>query len=297
MFKYRIISFFGLLAIFGGIIYSGISGHGVIGITLFAAAFSISGGMVAFELARMLDKSGAPSFPVFSGVLTAVVILWTASAFGGSLTDYDLPVLLVSTVFLLLVALPYLLLSALLFLGEKRTVYLKKLFGSAGPVLFGLGVVLPLAIVYAGVYARWDMEFGARSLMYLVLVTKAMDTGGYVFGMASSRLLKEGNHKIVPSISPGKSYEGAAGGLLFSLGAAAAFGYFDFLDASWGFYLLSGVLLALGSFAGDLTESAIKRSCGVKDSGAILPGMGGFFDLFDSFIYNGIIFLAFFLFE
>ena len=53
---------------------------------------------------------------------------------------------------------------------------------------------------------------------------------------------------------------------------------------------LAGVVLALGSFAGDLTESALKRAAGIKDSAGYIPGMGGVFDVLDSFIYNGMLF-------
>ena len=55
-------------------------------------------------------------------------------------------------------------------------------------------------------------------------------------------------------------------------------------------YLVAGIVLGIGSLAGDLTESALKRACGVKDSGALIPGMGGIFDVVDSFIYNGFLF-------
>ena len=62
------------------------------------------------------------------------------------------------------------------------------------------------------------------------------------------------------------------------------------LGTSLSWYVAAGILLAIGSLAGDLTESALKRACDVKDSGHIIPGMGGVFDVMDSFIYNGVIF-------
>ena len=57
---------------------------------------------------------------------------------------------------------------------------------------------------------------------------------------------------------------------------------------SWA--LITGAVLSLGSFFGDLTESAVKRLCNVKDSGSFVPGMGGAFDVLDSFLYNGMLF-------
>ena len=111
-----------------------------------------------------------------------------------------------------------------------------------------------------------------------------------------------GNHKIVPSISPKKSWEGTAGGVILSIAVSLLF-YWLFcskgigVNAPLGWYIVAAVVLALGSFAGDLTESALKRTCDVKDSGHWIPGMGGAFDVLDSFIYNGILFwlLVFFL--
>ena len=127
----------------------------------------------------------------------------------------------------------------------------------------------------------------------MILVTKAMDTGGDIFGMLSSKLLPGGNHKLCPSISPKKSWEGVAGGVVLSM--LTAWCFFRFFP-DWHFevwigalrlwkFLAFGVLLALASIAGDLTESALKRKCGVKDSANWIPGMGGALDVLDSFIY------------
>ena len=137
-----------------------------------------------------------------------------------------------------------------------------------------------------------EIRTGAMNFFFLVLVTKAMDTGGYIVGMLSGKWMPGGNHKIVPSISPKKSVEGTLGGILFSVGTALIFYVCGVAPAETGlgWCLLSGVILAIGSFAGDLTESALKRTCGVKDSGHWIPGMGGIFDVLDSFIYNGILF-------
>ena len=115
--------------------------------------------------------------------------------------------------------------------------------------------------------------------------------------------MKNGNHKICPSISPKKSWEGTVGGLLFSVGVSLIFWKiyaeapfcrmpFQNLGTSIWWYITAGVVLGIGSLAGDLTESALKRSAGVKDSGVIIPGMGGVFDVLDSFIYNGALFIV-----
>ena len=147
----------------------------------------------------------------------------------------------------------------------------------------------------------WSFVLGT-ALFFVMMVTKAMDTGGYIFGMLSNRWMPGGNHKIVPSISPKKSWEGTAGGVILSIAVSLLF-YWLFcskgigVNAPLGWDIAAAVVLALGSFAGDLTESALKRTCDVKDSGHWIPGMGGAFDVLDSFIYNGILFwlLVFFL--
>ncbi len=269
MFKYRIISFICLLAILAGIIY--LCNYNLpAGLMVLTAVFAFSGGMVSLELGRMLEKAGVPCFPGIFGAVTIFLLLGSAW-----IKDIGINVLF----------LPYLFLLPLLFLREKRAVYLKKIMSGAGLVTAGIMIAGPLLIL-----ANYPSELWY--FIFMVLVTKSMDTGGYVFGMLSSRLMKGGNHKIIPSISPGKSWEGTIGGIIFTVAVAMIFGRYDVLHRSEIFYLVSGLLLALGSFAGDLTESAIKRECQVKDSGAILPGMGGFFDLFDSFIYNGVIFIV-----
>ncbi|MCM8812884.1 MAG: phosphatidate cytidylyltransferase [Candidatus Omnitrophica bacterium] len=123
---------------------------------------------------------------------------------------------------------------------------------------------------------------------FLLLVTKMGDIGAYVVG---SRF---GRHSLIVRISPRKTVEGAAGGLLFSVAAAAA----SRLYVPWiPLTHLIGLGILLGSIAqvGDLCESLIKRDCGVKDSGVYLPGLGGVLDVIDSVIFNAPIFYFYLL--
>ena len=131
-------------------------------------------------------------------------------------------------------------------------------------------------------------SFGGKeinALLFLIAVSKTMDTGGYIFGMLSGKFLPGGNHKIAPSVSPKKSWAGFPGGLVLTVLVACCFHWWGDLKIWW--CITAGVVLALGSFFGDLTESALKRRCDVKDSGNYIPGMGGALDVLDSFIYNG----------
>jgi len=91
-----------------------------------------------------------------------------------------------------------------------------------------------------------------------------------------------GRRKLAPSISPGKTWEGAWGGIAAAIAYAMIGGTFLLGTADWLSLFLVGVALAVISIIGDLFESAAKRQAGVKDSGALLPGHGGILDRVDS---------------
>ncbi|HVF44077.1 MAG TPA: phosphatidate cytidylyltransferase, partial [Pyrinomonadaceae bacterium] len=106
------------------------------------------------------------------------------------------------------------------------------------------------------------------------------DTGAYYMGRAF------GKHKLAPKISPGKTWEGAIGGMLASLLMATLAHFWFFPELSLNAALpLAAVMNVLG-VVGDLTESALKRSAGAKDAANLLPGHGGFLDRLDSLLYN-----------
>jgi phosphatidate cytidylyltransferase len=112
-------------------------------------------------------------------------------------------------------------------------------------------------------------------IQVLVLVWIA-DTAAYFVGRTWGR------RKLAPSISPGKTWEGAWGGIAAALAYAMIGGTFLSGMAGWWIYLIAGVLLAAISIVGDLFESAAKRQAEVKDSGTLLPGHGGILDRIDS---------------
>jgi len=126
-------------------------------------------------------------------------------------------------------------------------------------------------------------ETGAFLLVYCLTVVVLCDTGAYFAGRAY------GKRKLAPSISPGKTVEGAIGGLLAgTLGGAAMKGLFDLVwpeltaVLSWGLVFAFGPPIAAAGIVGDLVESMLKRDAQVKDAGALLPGMGGILDRIDS---------------
>jgi phosphatidate cytidylyltransferase len=136
------------------------------------------------------------------------------------------------------------------------------------------------------------MKDGAAILLFLVIVTKSGDTAAYMTGTVTNRPMN-GNHKIVPSISPKKSWEGTFGGLVCSVVLSLCFRGLLPFEFSFSVALLTGVLLFAGGFIGDLLESCMKRACGVKDSASIVPGMGGVLDILDSFLINAPLFYIF----
>ena len=116
------------------------------------------------------------------------------------------------------------------------------------------------------------------------------DTMAYCTGMLTSKR-KSGNHKMAPYISPKKSWEGLIGGALFTIGAAVLLAHFGWLDripcndSVWYMRAIGfGVVAVVGGTLGDLMESLLKRSIGIKDSGKFLPGHGGVLDRFDSLL-------------
>jgi phosphatidate cytidylyltransferase len=131
-------------------------------------------------------------------------------------------------------------------------------------------------------------ENGESWLIITLFTTFACDTAAYFVGRAW------GKHKMAPSISPGKTWEGAAGGLFGA--ALAAVILHIILDAvgkplplEYGWVVLMGILIGICAQLGDLTESLLKRNAGVKDTGKLLPGHGGILDRIDSVIFTGVV--------
>ena len=155
---------------------------------------------------------------------------------------------------------------------------------------FLLTVQLGARGVWGGVPDTWTRH-GLYTLLALVATAKFSDTGGFAFGMAF------GKHKMCPTISPKKSWEGLVGSMLFSaatacvfLALARRFGWGEsvrFWDAlTYPVACALGAATALLATVGDLVESRFKRACGVKDSSTFMPaGMGGFLDMFDSILF------------
>ena len=144
---------------------------------------------------------------------------------------------------------------------------------------------------YGKTFAMPESRVGLYTLFAILAVTKLSDMGGFAFGVAFGR------HKMCPSISPKKSWEGLLGSILGSSLMALLFRWVAIRNdwavdcAFWDHVTVPGAILfgagvALAGTCGDLIESRFKRECGVKDSATFMPaGMGGFLDMFDSILF------------
>ncbi len=171
-------------------------------------------------------------------------------------------------------------LAAVAFASAMASRELKGAAGAIGAALLAFVIVG----VLPGYWLKVRVDFSMPLFVGAILVVKTSDIGAYFGG----RLF--GRHKLIPWLSPGKTWEGAVIGVLAS--AAAAVG----LSLAWegrlgvprpGVAALAGAVLAAAGIFGDLSESLLKRGAGAKDSGRILPGMGGAYDVLDSLLFAG----------
>jgi len=148
--------------------------------------------------------------------------------------------------------------------------------------LFGL-MYVPWLLNFVQKINFFPREEGRFYLLYFILVTKLSDTGAYVVGSLIGR------HKLIPRLSPGKTWEGFGGALLVSTGASVVFAHClqRHMPGLIPIHaVILGFLLGISAVVGDLIESMFKREAGVKDSGRFLPGIGGVLDLLDSLLFN-----------
>jgi phosphatidate cytidylyltransferase len=125
-----------------------------------------------------------------------------------------------------------------------------------------------------------SFSISTHLLSYFFLVLMGSDTGAYYTGRALGR------HKLAPQVSPGKTWEGAFGGMAASLLLAALSRYWFFPEISLAAALALAAVMNVLGVVGDLTESALKRSAKAKDAAQILPGHGGLLDRLDSLLFN-----------
>lgn len=156
----------------------------------------------------------------------------------------------------------------------------RRVWPAAASTLAGaMYVGLPLGAL-ASIRVRW----GASALLVLFLATVISDTAQYYTGRSFGR------RPLAPAISPKKTVEGAIGGVVVTAAAMPWLGSWGLPGAGTAALVLVGAALAVVGIVGDLFESLLKRSAGVKDSSALLPGHGGMLDRIDSLLFTGAVY-------
>jgi phosphatidate cytidylyltransferase len=246
---------------------------------LFWLLISVFGLIALLEFYRMLDHKGLPNFKITGMICGAVMLGGSFYYFSkiGPAGSYDFEV------------------AVLLFF--LLTVFARQMFArlrhdeplqTMAYTLFGLLYVLWLfnfitKIVYLTPRSSGGVVTGQFYVLYLIAVTKFSDMGAYLTGSAIGR------HLMVPHISAKKTWEGFFGALGFAL--FCSLGLYKLMPGhlsalTWTHATILGLLLGFAAVIGDLAESIIKRSTDVKDSGNLLPGIGGALDLLDSLLFT-----------
>lgn len=153
--------------------------------------------------------------------------------------------------------------------------------GRANPVQAGLTgavglIYLPFLMSFLVPFVTSPSVVGLKLILTLLALVWSFDTGAYLVGS------RWGRHRLTPTLSPNKSWEGAVGGLLAAIGV----GLLSTLWMPWGLHGLAlAVLVSAAAQMGDLFESWLKRMAGVKDAGTLFPGHGGILDRIDALLF------------
>ena len=240
----------------------------------FTALMVIFGILAALEFYRMVAISKAPPLTYFGLIWTALFILSRNSELLAILEPrFNLslvtPLLLASAVVLSLIG--------LLSRRQKEGAFTGWAWTIAG--------ILYVGWLLSHLVALRGLDAGRNWVFFALFTTWASDTTAFFIGR------KLGRHKLAPNISPGKTWEGATGGILGAIIVSILFFTatpFHLPLTYWQAIPLS-ILVSIFGQVGDLVESLLKRNMGVKDSGTLMPGHGGVLDRMDSIIFAGIV--------
>ena len=229
----------------------------------FSGAVMLAGGLALFEFYRMCFGGRSHSLLIGIGLTGfAALILVTHRP------DILVPILLATLIGIISVPL-------------LNRVSLEQSLRDSAVTLFG---VLYLGLTLGTLSMTRLLPQGEWLIFFLLLVTWASDTGAYYVGTLYGR------HRLAPTISPKKTVEGLVGGFFVAVIVAYAARWWFLPELSGLDCLILATLLTITGLWGDLTESAMKRSVGMKDSGGILPGHGGMLDRLDSLLFTAPVF-------
>lgn len=267
MLKKRVITALWFVPILGVVVWFG-------GEPGFTALMVILGILAAVEFYRMVAVSKTPSLTYFGLVWTAFFILSRSSKLLTFLEphfnpDLLIPLLLTSAVILSLIGL----------LGRRQKE------GALTSWVWTIAGILYVGWLLSHLVAIRGLDDGRNWVFFILFVTWVSDTSAFFIGRRSGR------HKLAPNISPGKTWEGAIGGICGAILMSILFfttTLFQLPLIYWQVILLS-VLVSVFGQLGDLVESLFKRNMGVKDSGKLMPGHGGILDRIDSVVFAGVV--------
>jgi phosphatidate cytidylyltransferase len=243
----------------------------VLGVVLFLppnATLLVAVLAAAVAFAEYADLAGAlgARIPI---VITGAAVAAACVAVGGE----ELPLDLV-------------LLTAIIAIGAAALVR-----NEPGPEVLRDTAASVLPIVYIGVplgaVAGIRVLAGREAILLLMATIVVSDSAQYYTGRALGR------RPLAPAISPNKTVEGAIGGFLFGTAAMTLGGFWVFRGVNLAFLIAASAIVVAAGMAGDLFESLLKRSAGVKDSSTLIPGHGGVLDRIDSWLFAGPVYYVF----
>lgn len=246
-----------VLVLIAGILFGPIS---------FSVLFALISALTVYEFGVIMRNSKTADINIKMSVLSAVFLFFGFSYLGISSNSYNI---LIPYIFLIM----YILISEL---------YLKKenpINNIAYALMSQLYIALPFALLNILAFQSYESDNGnvynPILPLSIFIFTWINDTGAYCTGVLF------GKHRLFERISPKKSWEGSFGGCILSIIAAIVIAQYYTILSLYEWIGLSITIVIFGTW-GDLVESLIKRTIGIKDSGNILPGHGGLLDRFDS---------------
>ncbi len=269
-----------------GVVFYGLLAGGPISVFLVGGLIMLLNIVGLFEFYGMVNANGLPRFK-WLGLAGGVTLVGTLFVYLSGLAKRQLGEPTTGGAAELELGIFAVLLLALL--GRRVFTHpAAPSFSMVGHTMLGvlyvswlLGFLLKIYFFDAPDDAGFDPGY---CLLFFILTTKCSDIGAYSLGSLIGR------HKMIPSVSPAKTWEGFVGAILLSTAAAMVMAHY------WGAARLGGMtlghaaalgpVLAVGAVIGDLVESVFKRDSGVKDSGSFFPGIGGILDLLDSLLFN-----------
>ena len=246
--------------IFVGVVVGGIYVHPFTFLSLFVLII----GLILWEFYGFVQSNNHIVHKI-AGVLGGIYLFAASFFYAGGYASF-------------LIFLPYLFLLLLMLIAG---LYHK----SSNPVndwaisLFGQFYCAGLLSLLNFIFFKPDHSYSPYYVLFIFVFIWLNDTGAYLVGSTF------GKHRLFPRISPLKSWEGFWGGLIIAVFASQLFAHYCPVNLAWYDWLFFSIIVVVFGTWGDLVESLMKRTYGVKDSGKLLPGHGGMLDRFDSAMF------------